>query len=519
VIVLVGFMGAGKSTVGPLVAESLGLPFVDIDRTIEAAEGASVAEIFTRAGEATFRALESAAVERALDGPRAVIALGGGALGDPATCVALEWHTVVHLGVSYPEAMRRIGSDAGRPMLAVADPRALYDARTSTYQRVARHTVPTDGRSPAEVAAAVIEAAGTRVVPSEPTVEVGLGTRSYKVHVGADLARSPARFVPVPPGGKVFLITHPSLVDAAKVVIDPLSESTAVHVLTVPEGESSKSMIGAAALLEDLAAKGAGRRDVVVSFGGGVVSDLAGFVASTYHRGMALVHVPTSLLAQVDAAIGGKTAVNLPQGKNLVGTFHQPLAVICDVTFLRSLPDDELRAGLAEVIKAGLIADERLAELVAERIGDIFTRDDDVLIEIVRRSAGIKAGIVAADEREAGPREVLNYGHTFGHALEHTTSLRHGEAVAIGMMAAAHLAHDLGLLDDAAVEFHRRVLGTAGLPTAAVFDLDEAMDVLGRDKKHREGLRFVVLDAIGGPARVVPADRDQTVVAFRKVSA
>lgn len=518
-IVLIGFMGAGKTTVGGMVAERAGLPFVDVDEVIARSEGTSVPEIFTTQGESYFRAVEKAAVEEVLAGPESIVAVGGGALGDPVTCVALEWHTVIHLDVSYAEAMRRVGHDPGRPMLAIDDPRALYEMRHPTYERVARHTIATDGLPATDVAALVLGIAGVQKPSGAAGITVRLGDRSYQVHVGPDLSRDLIGFFDKSQATKAFLITQPGLTESAKPAADSLTEGgLEVVVLTVDDGEHSKDLTVAARLLGTLADHEARRTDVVVSFGGGVVCDLAGFVASIYNRGIPIVHVPTSLLAQVDAAIGGKTAVNLPHGKNLVGTIHQPLAVVCDVSLLRTLPEEEVRAGLAEVIKCALITGKRAVESVFERIPAALALDEDVLAAIVRDAVGTKTAVVAADERELGTREVLNYGHTFGHALEHSTGMRHGDAVAVGMMAAAHLAADLGMLTLEEVELHRRLLEQAGLPVAASFDIDEAFAALRHDKKNRAEIRFVLLSAIGAPQRGVTATTDQIATALRKVS-
>ena len=518
-IVLIGFMGAGKTTVGALVAERAGLPFVDVDEVIAHSEGASVAEIFGTKGESHFRAIEKAAVEEVLSGPESVVALGGGALGDPATCVMLEWHTVIHLDVSYAEAMRRVGHDPGRPMLAIDDPRALYEMRHPTYERIARHTIATDGLPATDVAALVLETAGLERSVGGSGITVRLGDRSYRVHIGPDLSRDLNRFFDTARASKAFLVTQPDLVEAAKPAVDSLTEGDLeVVVLTIDDGEQSKDFGVAGRLLGTLADHEARRDDVVISFGGGVVCDLAGFVASIYNRGIPVVHVPTSLLAQVDAAIGGKTAVNLPHGKNLVGTIHQPLAVVCDVSLLRTLPAEEVRAGLAEAIKCALITGRRAVESLLERIPAALAVDEDVLVTIVRDAVATKAAVVAADERELGKREVLNYGHTFGHALEHSTGMRHGDAIAVGMMAAAHLAVDLGMLDPDDVELHRRLLQQAGLPVATPFDMDQVVAALRHDKKNRAEIRFVLLSAIGAPQRGVTATPDQIASALRKVS-
>ncbi|HEX2294792.1 MAG TPA: 3-dehydroquinate synthase, partial [Actinomycetota bacterium] len=446
-IVLVGFMGAGKSTVGRALAERLRLPFVDVDSLVEVRAGVSIPELFERDGEAVFRRLESETAQEALRGPESVVALGGGALGDPAVTTALQWATVVHLDVSFGEAMRRVGDARTRPMLGRGDPRALFDARRDAYARAADVVVAVDGRTPDEVAEEVALRTGAGPPEGPARVTVALGDRSYDVVVGEGIADSLPEVAPVPRDAeRAFVVTHPELEPTAAGAVAALSAAgLKTSVLTVPAGERSKSLAVAGDLLARLAELGAHRRDLVVGFGGGVITDLAGFVASTYHRGMPVVHVATTLLAQVDAAIGGKTAVNLEQGKNLVGTFHQPRAVVCDVALLRTLPREEMAAGLAEVVKYGLIADPSLLDAVEAGSSEVFAADAGVLSTLVRRSAEIKAAIVSRDETEGGPRAHLNYGHTFGHAMEHVTArgplpLRHGEAVALGMMAAAYAA-------------------------------------------------------------------------------
>ena len=525
-IALVGFMGAGKSTVGRALATRVGLPFVDVDALVEARAGASIRELFERDGEPAFRRLESEVTTATLRGPDSVVALGGGALGDPAVTTALQWATVVHLDVSFGEAMRRVGASRTRPMLRQTDPRGLYDSRRAGYERVADVTVSVDGRTADEIADEI--AARVRAEPASGggRVRVALGERSYDVVVGEGLAGRLAEIAPPPPDAeKAFLVTHPEIEGLAADAVASLSSAgLKTQTLTVPSGEASKSLAAATSLLGELAAAGAHRHDLVVGFGGGVVTDLAGFVASTYGRGMPAVHVPTTLLGQVDAAIGGKTAVNLPQGKNLVGTFHQPRAVVCDVATLRTLPPEELAAGMAEVVKYGLISDPSLLGLVEERAAAVATADPAVLTEVVTRSAAIKAEIVSLDETEGGPRAYLNYGHTFGHAMEHVTAgsvrpLRHGEAVALGMMTAAYAAYELGRIDEAAVTAHRRALEAARLPVSATFDLGDLEDAWRLDKKYRRGVRFVLLAGLGRPEAGVEIDRGTLVAAVRRLSA
>ena len=522
-IVLVGFMGAGKSTIGPSLATRLGLPYVDTDAEIERRAGATIPEIFRSRGEADFRAVERETVASALASGDAVVSLGGGALGDPATRAALEWATVVHLDISFTEALGRIGDPAARPMLGTGDPKALYDSRRSDYEDVADHSVDTTGK-PAEV---VVDEIAALLVPSGGTPEnvrrirVDVPGAPYDVVVGSGLLARVAELIPMPSSAeKVVVIGHPSLRKVSDVVATALGSALDASVIEVAEGETSKSLATAARLYDALTSAGIHRHDLVVGVGGGVVCDLAGYVASTFNRGIAVAYVPTSLLAQVDAAIGGKTAVNLPAGKNLVGTFHQPVAVIADVGVLHDLPDEELRSGLAEVVKHGLIADPELVVVIESRAEALLGRDDALLEEVVARAAAIKAVIVGLDERERGRRAELNYGHTFGHAIEHlgTGSIRHGEAVALGMMAAAYAAAELGLIDEDVVDTHRRVLAAVGLPTSAPVTIEELEPVWQRDKKFDRGVRFVLLEGLGRPRTGVEIPRDVLERAIKRLA-
>lgn len=523
-IVLVGFMGAGKTTVGRLLAAHRGSAFVDTDDLIAARAGASIEDIFATAGEGAFRELEREVVAEVLAGPDAVVALGGGALGDPATCAALEWTTVVHLSVSFAEAMRRVAGGSGRPLLA-GDPKELFEERRVTYERVGTVRVDTDGKTPEEVAAEIARAAGIDLGDEDAPqrIPVPLGARSYEVIVGRGLLTRVAGFVPpLPDAAKAMVVSHTSLEPIASEVASSLeARGLAVATEHVPEGEASKDLDQAAALYRALAAHGMHRDDLVVGVGGGVVTDLAGFVASTYHRGVPVVFVPTTLVGQVDAAIGGKTAVNLEAGKNLVGTFHQPRAVVCDVDVLFGLEDAELRSGLAEIVKYGFVSDPSLLEVLEHKAHDVLARDPALLAELVARSVRIKAAIVAADETDRGGRAALNYGHTFAHAIERAAgygALRHGEAVALGMVAAAHLARELGLAADDLVDLHVRVLDAVGLPVGGGFEMDALEAAWAHDKKYRGGVRFVLLRGPGRVATGVEAPRESIAAALAKMA-
>jgi len=284
--------------------------------------------------------------------------------------------------------------------------------------------------------------------------------------------------------------------------------------LVVPPGEASKSLSQVGQLCDAMLRMGLDRGSVVVALGGGGVTDLAGFAAAIYMRGIAWIAVPTSLLAQVDASVGGKTAVNHPECKNLIGAFHQPAAVLCDTETLKTLPDEELRTGLAEVVKHAMIRDKELFDELEQSADAIFARDTGVLEEVVARNVRIKAEVVADDEREADLRRILNYGHTIGHAIESLTGITHGRAVALGMMAEAHIARTRGLVGGAVVERQRKLIRRFGLPVAfsvqglpvAVerpVDAARCLQIMQHDKKAEAGrLRFVLPERIGA-VRVV----------------
>lgn len=332
----------------------------------------------------------------------------------------------------------------------------------------------------------------------------------YDVLVGHGVS---ARVASVLPSGatRVLVVHGAPLAALARPVIEALEGAgLEVHVAPVPDAEAAKTVEVAAGLWARMGQAGFTRADAVVAVGGGSVTDLGGWAAAAWLRGVPVVHVPTTVLGMVDAAVGGKTGVNTAEGKNLVGAFHPPTAVLCDLDHLGSLPPADLAAGLAEVVKGGFIADPRILEVVESDAGGVQDPASPALREVIERKIAVKAEIVAADLRESHLREVLNYGHTLGHAIEHHEHyrMRHGEAVAIGMVYAAEIAHRTGRIDAALLERHRYVLGLLGLPTSysrATFD--ELLDALRRDKKTRGAtLRFVVLDAVAEPTRLEGPD-------------
>lgn len=494
VVFLTGMMGSGKTQVGRALAGRLGWRFVDTDLEVVAREGRSIREIFASAGEAHFRKMEQLVLREVSRQSSVVVATGGGAVVSAANRRVMQRAgEVVFLRAPVEALLNRLGEDPDRPLLG-EDPRAaligLFNQRQPWYEGA---SVTVDAARPVDEVVAEIMA--HLAANSRTTIRVRLGGRSYNVHVGAgilpfagfDLAALGA-------GGQVLIASHRALMRRFGSGIAAALEGWGftVHRVIVPTGERVKSLRRAALLYDACARAEMDRGDTIMAVGGGVIGDLAGFVAGTYMRGLRLVQVPTTLLAQVDSSIGGKTAVNHPRAKNLIGVIWQPALVISDVETLRSLPLRERRAGLAEVVKYGMVLDPGLL--------DSLEADDD-LAAIVTRCVALKARVVEQDEVERGPRQVLNYGHTVGHAIEAAFPARfvHGEAIAIGMRVEGEAAVRLGLLAEADAARQRAVLERLALPVdVPAGPLEPLLDAMRLDKKMRGGrIRCSLPEGIG----------------------
>jgi 3-dehydroquinate synthase len=352
--------------------------------------------------------------------------------------------------------------------------------------------------------------------------------RTYDVVIGHNLLGE----LPDLLGDKVkkILVMHPEALDASAQVVreDLIEQGYEVLLAVIPDAEEAKNIQVAAFAWQILGQSDFTRSDAIVSLGGGATTDLAGFVAATWLRGIKVIHIPTTLLAMVDAAVGGKTGINTAEGKNLVGAFHSPSGVLCDLAALETLPKWDFIAGLAEVIKTGFIADPVILDVVEAHSEQLLQWPNsapqlwDVVRELVERSVAVKARVVSADLREADLREILNYGHTFGHAVElqERYAWRHGAAVSVGMMFVAELARLSGKLDDETVERTRSILNSVGLPTTYRGDKwDELLSAMRRDKKSRgDLLRFVILEGIGKPVRLEGPDPMLLISAYAEIS-
>ena len=513
-VVLVGLMGAGKTAIGRRLAARLGLPFRDSDAEIEAAAGRTVPELFSQFGEAHFRAGERRVVRRLLEGPPIVLATGGGAFMDPATRATVRQRgTSIWLRAPLPVLLRRVARRRNRPLLANADPAAtlgrLMELRHPIYAE-ADIVVDCADDLPDQTTRRVAAALSAFRPPDR--LPVRTGTASYEVVVGDGLLqRAGALLATVLPQKRVVVVSDTTVASLhGATLMDSLAATGFDAVLLqVQPGEASKSLACFTDLVERILDTGVERRTAVLALGGGVVGDLAGFAASVALRGLPFVQIPTTLLAQVDSGVGGKTGINTGRGKNLVGAFHQPRMVIADTATLATLPPREKRAGYAEVVKAGLIGDAAFYEW-CEVHGQAIVRDDrGAQAEAVLRACAFKADIVGDDEREERPnngRALLNLGHTFGHAIEAECGygvVLHGEAVAVGLGLALRLSAALGYCPPAVAERVEAHVAAVGLPSELSmlnrrFSASRLMDAMRRDKKMRDGaLSFVLAHGIG----------------------
>ncbi len=552
-LVLTGFMGTGKTTVGREAARRLGRAFVDMDDVIAARAGKPIPRIFAEDGEAAFRALEAAVCAELSAQDGLVIATGGGALVNASNRRVMMYgvggarsetgpstmsHVVICLDASPDEILRRVGGNADRPLLNVPDPAArvaeLLAARREAYGAIPWH-IETSGRKVDEVVAQVVALAETVTLP------VKYPGGEYPIHIGRGLLAhlgGALRAAGVREGTAVAIVTNPVVAAAGAVGDRPeraeCTEGTRSEtgpsskeengpeqgyagrvetvlreagyrpfVCTIPDGEQHKTLDTVRALYDQFLAGQLDRSGVALALGGGVTGDIAGFAAATFMRGTRFVQVPTSLLAMTDASVGGKTGVDLPQGKNLVGAFKQPELVLIDLDVLDTLPEAEFRSGMAELLKHGVIADALLVESRKSKVEspDFELWTFDFRPEILARSLQVKIAIVEEDPFERGRRAVLNLGHTTAHGLEQVSefTLRHGDAVSIGMVAAAHIAEALGRAEAGLAARIADVLAAWGLPvTCPPYPVEAIWAAMMHDKKKQgKGLRWVLPRALG----------------------
>lgn len=518
-IVFIGPMGAGKTSLGRRVAERLGLVFVDADQVIEQRTGASIPVIFECEGEAGFRAREKAVIAELCGRSGQLLATGGGAVLDVDNRAALKAAgLVVYLQTSVAQQLARVQRDRNRPLLQTADPAArlhdLAQQRNAMYRELADLTFDSDGMN-ADTAGerlgnllaahwpAPARDTGTLKMSATRMVSVALGARTYSIHIGAGLLSTPSLWRPLLRGRQVLVVSDEHVAPHYLARVRAGLGDCRHECLILPPGEQEKTLHRFAEVMQALAAIGANRDATIIALGGGVIGDLAGFAAACWMRGIRFVQMPTTLLAMVDSSVGGKTAVDLPQGKNLVGAFHQPAGVIADIDTLATLPAREVRAGLAEVVKYGALGDPDFFAWLEAHADALLACDPPTVTEAIARSCAHKAAIVARDETEQGERALLNLGHTFGHAIETEQGyggLLHGEAVAVGMVLAARLSAQLGLAPTAAGERLSQLLRRLQLPIAIPPGLDpqRLLVRMRLDKKSVSGaIKLILWRGIG----------------------
>jgi shikimate kinase/3-dehydroquinate synthase len=538
-------MGAGKTTVGRALAKKLNKRFIDSDHEIEARTGASIPLIFEIEGEESFRQREAEMIRELTAQQDIVLATGGGAILNPASRAFLKSRgTVIYLRASVSSILQRTSHDKNRPLLQTADPRKRIEElarQREPYYREVAHIIIDTGRpnvqwlmhniltqlERTEQTTASLEAknpaADTVSLPPDMktpqpspiiTLSVDLGDRSYPIMIGHSLL-SDSEIVGRHIGGqRAAIVTNTE--------IAPLYMERVVHALEMagktvtsvilPTGEEEKNWSNLMRIFDALLAENCDRKTTLIALGGGVIGDMAGFAAATYMRGVPFIQVPTTLLAQVDSSVGGKTGINHPLGKNMIGAFYQPQAVLADVATLDTLPPRELSAGLAEVIKHGAIIDAAFFDWIEANIEKLISRDPQALTYAIQRSCEIKADVVRKDEREGGLRAILNFGHTFGHAIEAGLGYGkwlHGEAVGCGMVMAADLSHRLGYIDAQVKDRVHALVRAAGLPVAAPnLGVQRWLDLMQVDKKNEGGqIKFILLKPLGSPViETVPAE-------------
>jgi shikimate kinase/3-dehydroquinate synthase len=514
-IVLVGLMGAGKTSIGRRLAARLGLPFYDADAEIELAAGRTIPEIFARYGEESFRDGERRVIRRLLSGEPMVLATGGGAYMDEQTRAAARRDAVaVWLRCTLPVLVRRVAGRDNRPLLAGGDPekilRTLMDRRYPVYAE-ADVIVDCGDESLEHSTNAVLSKLLSWSPPRRLSVQ--LSTTQYDVVIGDGLlGRAGALLAPRLPQKRVVVITdeHVARLHLPTLVEGLAQTGIAVSQIVVPPGEASKSLEMYGRVTDGLLEARVERKTTVIALGGGVVGDLAGFAAASTLRGLPFVQIPTTLLSQVDSSVGGKTGINTPRGKNLLGAFHQPIMVLADTSTLATLPRRELAAGYAEIVKAGLIGDAAFFGWCERNGAAVIDGDAEAQAEAIRQACAFKAAVVGDDEREEKPndgRALLNLGHTFGHALEaeygYGGGLLHGEGVAVGLGLAFRLSARLGHCH---IEDAERVVShvaSLGLPAELRtlnrrFSAATLVRHMRRDKKMQDGaLKFVLVHGIG----------------------
>lgn len=509
-IFLIGFSMTGKSQVARRVAHLLGWDYFDTDEEIEKEAGKPIHQIFAEDGEPYFREKERQVLLRSCRQGKVVVATGGGAVLNPQNREFMKRNGMVVLMEAQSNTIyKRLSKERIiRPLLLSPNPleriRELKAQRQPYYQ-FADFTIQTDELSINEVAEKVVKR--WECWSLKPKVIVETTTEIYPIFIGCSILPALGTIL-LKRGlrGKAILISDNMVFPLYGKEVEGLLKEEGFEVLSfvVKAGEGSKELNTAMAIYDFLIENKVERGDIIIALGGGMIGDLGGFIAATFLRGLPLVQVPTTLLAMVDASVGGKVALNHPKGKNFIGAFYQPQFVLMDIKTLTSLPQRELYSGWAEVVKHAFILDPPLLNRLEKEKERLKALEPDITTEVIARSVALKAGVIREDEKERGKRIILNYGHTIAHGLETATNYErflHGEAVAIGMMGEAELSHRLGFLDREVIKRQRELLASFALPTrCSGVDIEAVLQAIELDKKSRGGeVHWVLLKGIGEP--------------------
>jgi len=527
-------MGSGKTTIGRALAKKLNKQFFDSDHEIEARTGASIPLIFEIEGEAGFRQREMEAIRDLTARDGIVLATGGGAILKPENRDHLKSRgTVVYLRASVNSILQRTSHDKNRPLLQTADPRKRIEElaieREPYYLEVADIIIEIGRPNVQLVVQAIVEKLDEMVrnsakpnasnsrshiteqsmnVNHEPAIslQVDLGDRSYPIAIGQKLLGNSALIGKYIAGAQAAIVTNTTVgpLYLEQLTRTLIAAGKKVVTIILPDGEEEKNWTNLMRIFDVLLAEKCDRKTTLVALGGGVIGDMTGFAAASYMRGVPFIQIPTTLLSQVDSSVGGKTGINHPLGKNMIGAFYQPQAVIADTATLDTLPPEELSAGLAEVIKHGAIIDAPFFAWLEANIAKLVAKDAQALAYAIQRSCEIKADVVRQDEKETGLRAILNFGHTFAHAIEAGLGYGkwlHGEAVGCGMVMAADMSHRMGFIPESEKLRIAALVKAAGLPTVAP-DLgnERWIELMQVDKKNENGqIKFILVKPLGTP--------------------
>lgn len=527
-ITLTGLMGCGKTTIGKYLAHQLKKTFIDTDALIEEKEERTIPEIFEQDGEAYFRKVEKETIEEVLKNSDQVVSLGGGAIVDDESRELIKEHSSLITLIADPKDLHaRVKRRKNRPLLKdeksqLKTLEKLWETRKPAYMD-SHFQVRTTDKSINQISLEIMRLVGVKKPKiQEQEVKISRGDFKYKIYF-KDLFR--LNIDSLNPGKQILIVSQePIAKHYLPIVEEKLQQGYQVNTMIIENGEDAKNFFTYQLILQKLLSLNFERKDTVLALGGGVVGDIAGFAASTYYRGINYIQVPTTLLSMIDSSVGGKTGINVPEGKNLIGSFYQPHMVHIDVNNLKTLPDSEYKSGLGELVKytlLGLNWDEELGDsffdFVFNHVDEILERDTDFMNQVINHCLKIKAGIVAEDETEKGIRAHLNLGHTFGHALEEITKYQrysHGEAVAIGIMCSCYLGEELGYFKEHQTERVKELMKNLGLNYKIPEDI-KTVDIIKSfqyDKKTEGGIpKFIIPKATIGRVEIVPKIPEATI--------